>query len=205
MKRRTFIKRAGLFIPFAPMILHAQIMPSARHAAARPPAATSECTLLHEGIVSGGGAWAIGSESGKYYAGLINWEDESAHNICKVSAKLTKTAGDISGKTYYVTIWTMDSTALDEVVGTSGGVTGSNSWSSTVVDFTFSSAISLSADTPYGFTVSMSGSADASNYASGVNATPSSIPGVLSWNNGVTGVATSTFAAYDLQLNIYAQ
>lgn len=39
MKRRAFIKTAGLFVPAFPSILHAQVMPSARHAAARLPTA----------------------------------------------------------------------------------------------------------------------------------------------------------------------
>lgn len=93
----------------------------------------------------------------RYYVGQGAWKNASARCICKVVLKLTKAAGDISGKTYNVRIWDMDGTALNKQLGASANVTGSNSWNETSVEFSFASCVSLSASTNYAITVNHAG------------------------------------------------
>jgi len=70
----------------------------------------------------------------------------------------------VTGYTYYAKIWSMDGTSLDTVLGTSTGVKGSNAWSDTDVEFTFSSPVSCSAGTDYAITVDHGETENGLNY-----------------------------------------
>lgn len=133
--------------------------------------------------------------------GQSNWSFASGTiQVCKITLKLTKAAGDISGKTFYVNIWSMTGANLNAILATSAGVTGSNSWSDTYVDFTFATPYSMAAATGYAITAT-SGAVDATNYAN-----------VNYYNNGVAGsgmqwstakVAQVGWPTLDLIMKIY--
>lgn len=100
-----------------------------------------------------------------YYAGQGQWSPASGTvSICQVSMTLTKAAGSVTGYTYYAKIWSMSGTSLDTVLGTSAGITGSDEWSDTNVDFTFTSSVSCTAGTDYAITVDHGAVADGVNY-----------------------------------------
>jgi hypothetical protein len=86
-------------------------------------------------------------------------------NVCKARFYLTLAAGTITGKTFTAYIYVNDGSGhLTDLLGTSTGVTGSQGWSDTAVDFTFSPAVTLSSGTTYAVVISM-GAVDADNYA----------------------------------------
>ena len=100
-----------------------------------------------------------------YYAGQAQWSPASGTvSICKVSFTLSLGLGSVTGYTYYAKIWSMDGTSLDTVLGTSTGVKGSNAWSDTDVEFTFSSPVSCSAGTDYAITVDHGETENGLNY-----------------------------------------
>jgi hypothetical protein len=80
----------------------------------------------------------------------------SGDAICNVSIKMTKTGGDISGKTYKVFIYSLSGNDLGTLLATSDAVTGSNSWSQTTVSFGFSSPYTVSSTATYAIVVGLS-------------------------------------------------
>jgi len=160
-------------------------------------------TLLESSITSGGGAHQFGSAAAKYYAANAHWTNASPRTVKKVVFRLNKIAGTIVGKNYTARIWTMTGDDLTTEVGTSDAVAGSDGWSNTDVEFTFSTPVSLSAATEYAFTVD-AGVSDASNYAGGLNTTPKTIPGWLTWQRN-TLLINSASTNYNLMMAIYVQ
>jgi hypothetical protein len=130
--------------------------------------------------------------------------------ICKVIAKISKTAGDISGKTFVLRVWTDDSRDLGTNVCSSGGITGNNSWSATSLEIDLTnctgascsaSGCSLSASTNYHFTMDM-GETDDSNYASFVRTGSSTGVGNV---QGYTAAKADAYdlTSYDIQLKLH--
>lgn len=109
----------------------------------------------------------IGDTSALYYVGQgdINESTGTSYDICKITAVVSLGAGDISGKTFKAYISAQD--ANDDFTGVlslSNGVTGSNAWSETAVEFTFATDVTIAANTPYAMGVTMQ-EEDAANYA----------------------------------------
>ena len=147
----------------------------------------------------------FGDANANYYGGVL-YTDASARVVCKVTIKISKAAGDISAKTYTMTIHTTgggisghDFTAL---MGTSTGVSGSNAWNLTDVDFSFSTPVSLSAATEYAFVVDQ-GAADASNYARFWQDETSGTNVSAKWAND--GTTTNHFPTAPAYIKIYAE
>ncbi len=95
-----------------------------------------------------------------------NYAAQDTQCICKVTFNLTQ-VGDISGKTFTANIWGPISGTYDAIpttpISTSAAVTGA-AWSSTAVDFSFSSCASMTAGSKYYVTVNMDGNSDGTNY-----------------------------------------
>jgi len=160
-------------------------------------------TLVYNSINTGTDQWPFGSTATgeRYYASQKDFSDASALAIGKVVFKLVKAAGSITGNTYRARIWTVTGNNLDTNVATSDGVTGSDFWSATEVDFIFSTPYTTTGSTNYTITID-SGADSASNYAAAYNRTPSAIPGSLAWHQA-SKVLNQEFSTYDLQMKIY--
>lgn len=97
------------------------------------------------------GSAAINDTTGTYYQGIYGWTS-GAITVCKVTAYLTWSAGDISTNTFYCDLYSYDDGGtfnLTTLRGTSDGLLGTNTWSASAVDFNFSTPVSLSAATKY--------------------------------------------------------
>lgn len=145
-----------LLIPLLCVTLSAQIMPGARHAAARLPVAASGCPA--DGSPSaeqatGDSTTYLGLNANYAYVGQRGWQSASARTICKVAFRLSYVEGDITDRTYYAAIFSQDGISLNTALATSGGVTGNNSWDSTWVVFEFATPYEISASTDYSFVV----------------------------------------------------
>jgi len=126
------------------------------------------CNTLIYGNLEGANNYNcdICDHTNTYFVGQTYVNFDAEKTICKLSFSMTREAGDISGKTYYAVIAPLNGTSMDveNIIATSSGVTGSNSWSETAVDFIFSSGVTLSKSTEY-VTAITTESVDASNYA----------------------------------------
>lgn len=160
--------------------------------------ATCQTTPLINGFTAGTTAGAIGDSANHGYAGTSTFTVGSTTVICAISYKLSRTAGDISGKSYYFKIWSMTDTALNEVLTTTAAITGSNSWSQTEVKANLISNLTLSAGTNYAITVDVGGgAADGTNYASGYEQTSASTGGSYAYWNGSTKLRTENYSRYE--------
>jgi len=145
----------------------------------------------------------IGIEAGKYYIGTT-WNSGTERTICKIGFELYKSAGDISGKTFYVELWTKSGNNLDALVtnGTSTGVAGNNSWDATWVYFAFDNHPVLSASTNYAVTISMH-EVDADNYARiylDYSGTSNETSYIQTWNSSKTYIGADD---YEASLKVY--
>ncbi len=149
--------------------------------------------------------WPVGSgDTGLYYSGeYVGIFYGTAYTIGKVEWVMTKSAGDISGKSYRCKIWSDASGNLGTLLGTSTAVTGSNAWSNTTVAFIFPAAVSTSSGAYYHVTLDAAGS-DGSNYASITFTNVLTVSGGLgSWTsapalaNNFNGMFQARFALYN--------
>lgn len=118
----------------------------------------------------------IGDTTNTVYRGFNAFNDGTTRVLGKMQFKLTKVAGNISGKTFRCKIWTVATAsvpggatpvnALYILLATSAPVGGDNGWSLAAVDFVFSAPYTLNSGQPYAITLDMdNGSVDATNYA----------------------------------------
>jgi len=116
-----------------------------------------------------GGAHSIGETDDNYFIGQGYFQPNFTQCVCKITIEMSS-SGDISGKTYYMKIWA--ATGAWENLPTnylakSSGVTGDNAWSGTLVEFSFSTCVNMSASSYYHITIDQDGAAsDATNFAS---------------------------------------
>ena len=139
---------------------------------------------------------------GTYYAGQGNFDPGEDIDICQVDAVLTKLGyGDISAETCYCQIYSDDSNKLGVLLGESDGVSCSNDWDKTIVEFTFSSAVSLSDGSEYHIVLTLKGLPFEPWI--GVSMTMSSvISGYFAqWDSDKT--RNYTWAGYDARFNVY--
>lgn len=134
-------------------------------------------TLLYNSDTTGGSTVNSSNGNFTYYAGHTLYND-SGNKIGRISVRLTA-VGTITGKTFVAKIWTTNGGQdCVSTVATSDDVTGSNAWSDTLVDFTFSTPFTNSAATNYNITFAeKSGTADSSNY---ITVSYQSIAGAIS-------------------------
>lgn len=121
-------------------------------------------TLVYDCYTASNFNTDIGVATDQVYAGT-RYNDASARNLSKITFKLTKGGGSITGKTYKARLWSLSGTALDTELAVSSGVSGDDAWNATSVDFIFVSPFTTTGGTDYAITVSEEGSADAVNYA----------------------------------------
>lgn len=161
-------------------------------------------TLVYDAFTAGNNAQAFGDTTNTYYLGEANYNDSVARAIGKISVRLTKSVGSITGKTYTVRIWSMTGNALNTVLASTTGVTGSDAWSNTAVDFTFASPYTISTGTNYSVTVDAGGT-DALNYASAFfNNTGASAPWPCDygiWTDAKANLAL--FSGYYAEMKLY--
>lgn len=147
------------------------------------PAAAAACTTVHEQNSSSiSGSYSVGAVGDNTYAGQTGWDPGSSISICKLSATLTA-VGTISSQSWRMEIWTLSGANLGVLQGTSDSVTGVNSWSSTAVDFTFSSPVSVSGGTQYALVVTR-GATDGSNYVQLQRSASGGLAGIAAIFNG---------------------
>lgn len=156
--------------------------------------------------------WPIGNNANLYYAGQYNWSDASIRTICKAVVKISKSAGDISGKTLVFRIWTDNANDLGTNICSSANITGDNAWSSTSLEIDMANCTggncsangcALSASTVYHFTIDMGG-IDAANYASFLRTNSSTGVGMVNgWDVSKQDVYTGAFPNYDIQLRLH--
>ena len=104
---------------------------------------------------------------GTVYVGQ-EFEDTSAHTICKVTVYVTYRGGDISGKTFSAYLVPTASNGYintANLVEADSTVTGSNDWNETAISFTWSTGYVVAANTSTAFVVTMNGGVDTVNYA----------------------------------------
>ena len=145
----------------------------------------------------------VGSANNRYYIGTTyNYGTEKT--LCRADVMMKKAAGSITGKTFTVEVYTLSGNDLNALQGTSDGVTGSDAWNLTWVEFTFSSPFVLSASTDYGIVVTMN-EADGSNYAdTRDDATGAWASGnIRAWDN--TKTAAADWASADWTFKLYSQ
>lgn len=149
---------------------------------------------------------------GTVYVGQ-EFEDTSAHTICKVSVKVTYMAGDISGKTfraYFVPTAANGNFTVGNLVEADNTVTGSNSWNETIITFNWASGYLVAANTSTAWVITMDGGVDASNYAELEYYNDGVIPGsgegtagADTWN--ATGGIQGAGGTYDIMAIFYTE
>jgi hypothetical protein len=117
---------------------------------------------------------------------------------------LSKESGSISSKTYNVRIYSQSGKNLNAVLASSSDVTGSNSWSTTTVDFTFTTSYAVSTGTNYAFVIDAN-SADDTNYAKLHDDSVTAVAGgFATWGSGK--VILEDFAdTYNPAIKIYRE
>jgi hypothetical protein len=98
-------------------------------------------------------------------AGTVWTNGAAATNLCKASFEMTLDAGNITTKNFRVRVYSMTGNNLNAQIGQSDAVLGTNSWANTLVDFPFSTHVSLSANTRYAIVVETDEGPDSSNSA----------------------------------------
>lgn len=121
-------------------------------------------TLVYDCYTASNFNTDIGVSTSEKYIGTF-YNDASARNLSKITFKMTKGGGSITGKTYKARLWSLSGTALDTELAVSSGVSGDDVWNATSVDFIFVSPFTTTGGTAYAITISEEGSADATNFA----------------------------------------
>jgi|GEM_PF-3728434 len=162
-----------------------------------PAASAGSCDAFSSATAQNA-TWAV--DDGDSRAGQGDWTEAAPHTICGADVMLSLGGGDISAKTYRVKIYAeAGSRTLGALLATSDPVTGNNSWSSTVVQFTFSTPYVTTGSTEYHFTVEADQAPDGVNFANlHRSSTTSSIPGGFElWDDvGATTFGTFTEDIY---------
>ena len=165
MNRRRFLKRAGIWVPSAiafPAIVRSQLSdPAFVSSLTQPAVAAAACSGTPYITLAGTNAYDAGSNSLNHYVGVRDLTDASARNICRVDWKLTST-GTITGLTYVARIWDLNVADLNNLLGSSSGVTG-GTWSATWVQFDFASPVAIAGSTAFTITIDC-GSTDGTNH-----------------------------------------
>lgn len=161
-------------------------------------------TLLDNTITGDTTTWDFGDGSGgHYYAGQYRWNNASARTLGKVTFKLIKTAGDISGLTFTARLWSDSGGALGTELATSNGVTGNNSWSATEVDFEFITPYTTTGSTNYHITIDSGSTGTGTDYASAYFLASTGLPGGLGWWASDKSNTIEFSASHEAQLKIY--
>lgn len=153
---------------------------------ARRGAISSVCALTDQDLVRSDDITI--SDSGSFRVGII-YTNQTAETLCQVDVMLTKYLGNITGKTYYLEVWSVSGKDLGTRLA-SKSVTGNNSWLQTWVPFAFSSSVSLATSTAYAISITTS-NVDDSNTAAISYSSPSSRSyiGLTKWNEDGTFIA----------------
>lgn len=193
MNRRNFIKSGVFWVPtiFVPRLIRAadlrsEILKVQAWQKAHASSGGGACTLYVQNTTISGGR-DVGLQNATFYAGQRNWSDAAAKTICRLDFALSLANGSITGKTFTARIWTMSgANNLGTNVASSTGVTGSNGWSNTFVEFDFPTPYLTTGSTSYGLTVD-SGAVDGTNNATcRFNSSDTGLAGTFDrWSNAL--------------------
>jgi len=106
----------------------------------------------------------INDNSTLFYLGHT-YNEGTARAICSVSAVLSYKAGDITGKSFHAALFSKSGNDLNVELATSDPISGNNSWSTTTVDFPFSTPYELASSTDYAIVIYVDAATDAVNFA----------------------------------------
>lgn len=191
-----------ILILFASTCFAGGVTDKVKSVIARRNAAAPSCSL-GESASSGANGIEVGDLPIRYHIGQYQWQNASSRCICKVSFFLTKSAGDISSKTYSSTIHLVPTADFGTLLGTSANVNGNNSWSATEVEFAFSPCVTVDAATNIAITISPNQAADGSNYAMATyDSTGGTITGSTSRFTD-SGNGGADYAPADMKMKIY--
>jgi len=147
--------------------------------------------------------------SAEIYIGQNQWTDDGTpRTICKVGFQLTKNSGDISGKTFTAYIYTNYSTGnfyinAGSPSATSTGILGTNTWSGTMVRFSFPTPFTTTANQQYAIVVNC-GAEDGANNVQFDKGASSQITGYAEYFDAA-GVPGLTSGTADVVMEIYWQ
>lgn len=160
-----------------------------------PAGGGGTCTLAISNWAAGSNLRSVGDADGRYYGGTSNITFSTSTQICRVDFQLTKgSTATITTNTYNVVIATNNATSanVSSPVGVSTGVTGNDSWSTTWVQFNFSTPVTLNPGTNYCFLVK-SDKASLVSYARWTYATSDTMQGAFaSYNSAGAAQAVVT-------------
>ena len=95
-------------------------------------------TLVYDSVTGASNEFELGDTTGHYYIGQTLFNDSVSRAVGKITVKMRRGAGNTSGKTLTVTLWSMSGgTGLNSALA-SATVTGFNTATATNVDFIFS-------------------------------------------------------------------
>ena len=125
----------------------------------------SLCNPVAGVVWDGANVDSSGVSDVKYYSGTIWGTNDTSRSLCSVEMKLSRAAGDISGFVYTASVWSLNGNNLSGSIPLAQSyVNGSNSWSSTWVQFpSFSTPVPVTSGSSYAIMISHGG-IDASNY-----------------------------------------
>jgi hypothetical protein len=159
--------------------------------------ASGSCSVLYT-QAGGGSSATIGSTDNTYYIGNV-YSDSTTRTLCAVDVYFSADAGDISGKTFYIEVWTIgESTSLDEVIGF-GTISGGDVVTGEFINVPIS--CTLSASTSYAITQSMH-EIDESNYAyNKFNTRTETVWGRRAWDSDKASVVSNGGQAFGMRLS----
>lgn len=157
-------------------------------------------TIFDQNVLAQNGTQPISYDPSYYFMGQNLYDSVINVSVTSISAILTA-HGDISGKTYTCEIWNTDGTNLTTKIQASAGVSGSNAWSGTVVNFTFSPSVALTGGVQYAIVFTTNAAVSNINYADVVTTAGGGLSGRLYIFNSA-GVMQAN-SGDDLKLTIY--
>lgn len=175
-------------------------------AAMRRSAATSY-TLVYNSFVGVNYSDAGWNSIVNQYVG-ISFIPGSGITVGKIAMRMRKIAGSIESKTFYCRLWSLTgAAALDVNLATSNGVSGSDSWSASEVEFIFPTPYTLSSGVEYGISVDY-GSFDNTNTAGFYywnSGSPIPFPSVsLRLWRGDNRAAFASYGGYPVEFKLYS-
>jgi hypothetical protein len=191
MKRRAFIVKAGLFVPAFPAILHAQVMPSARHIAAPTPAtvvAGGSCDTEKDTNTGATDSYSGASGTANAYFGC-KVTPASPYTSCAVKLFLSK--GGSPTYDIYCGIWSHNATddQPNAVIEESTAINASTLTTSEA-EYTFSSigaSVTSGTDVHYWIVLRFDPAPSFSNY---IRIYRRNITGLLKFDADAAGVWT---------------
>ena len=144
----------------------------------------------------------LGYNDNGYHIGQGEFNPGEDISVCKVSVGIQRSGGDVTSRTVYCQIWTMDGHNLDTNIGESNGVVGDNDWDFSYVDFDFSASVNLNNGTDYAIVVTTKGIDTVNSLAVAYTTAKTGFDGGYTfWSSA--GIRTLDYSSYDTKMKIY--